>query len=249
VRDTEYTLGLSGELKRSVSDSWRLLRPLVIGLVAFFLFFWGLGVRLGPAGHPTPGMSQAAAIGAAMEQYAETHDGKYPQGKSSTEIFQTLLDEYKYDPETFYLPLPGKVQPVPGEKLKPENVSFDVTAGADPNSPDWLPLVFTTGFKVTYAPGGSAIPLKPYPCLMRFWLRHSPERPVRGHETGIAVYYKGLGTVFLPAGTEAYKGPDSIIITFNAADKFDGSLANFVPPAFKPDGKVYQQLTPDGQLP
>ena len=109
-------------------------------------------------------MQQAHAIGVALFSYATDHDQSYPQGKSSTEIFQRLIDGgYVTDPNVFFMPMPGKVAPS-GLKLKPENVCFDVTAGVDGNSPDGLPVVFTTGYKINYATDGSAVPLvKPPP--------------------------------------------------------------------------------------
>lgn len=256
MSEPDYTLGLWGEFKKSASYTSRLFRPLlkvcfVLGMV-LFLFLAALGpVNRQHLTWTSAGMQQAHAIGFAMTQYAENHDGKYPQGQSSTEVFQKLLEEpYSgCDPKIFYVPGPGKTEPVRGQKLKPENVCWDVTAGADATSPDWLPLVFLTGFKVTYSPGGSAVPIKPYSPLIRFWLKWSPERPVQSSGTGIAVFYKGNYALFLHAGTEAHKGTDSIIVSFNTPARTDGSLANFVPTDFKPDGKTYRQLTPKGILP
>jgi hypothetical protein len=135
----------------------------------------------------------------------------------------------------------GKIKPISGQKLKPENVSWDVTEGLDVASSDELPLVFLTGYKVNYAPGGEAIPLlKPYP---RFewvdahqtffdWLLGRPA--IHYFDPGIVVYYKGNNAMFiklkpLPNGEE--------------------SIPNFISPDFKPDGKTYRQLTPDGMLP
>ena len=123
---------------------------------------------LGPALAPRPGgiqrapessaMQAARSINLLMFSYANDNDQQYPVGKSSTEIFQKLLDgKYASDNSVFYLPLPGKIKPKPGEKLKPENVGFDVTVSIDSSSPDQLPVVFMTGYKVTYAPGSSAV--------------------------------------------------------------------------------------------
>ena len=100
-----------------------------------------------------------------MYSYAYDNQGNYPDGKSSTEVFQKLLDEgYCTDPTVFFIPLSGKSEPIAGQKLKPENVCWDVTSGVDSSAPDGLPIVFTTGFKVTYIPGGTAVPIiYPYP--------------------------------------------------------------------------------------
>jgi hypothetical protein len=44
--------------------------------------------------------------------------------------------------------------------LGPENISFDVTAGMTVQSPDMVPGVFATGYRIDYKPGGSAVPIK-----------------------------------------------------------------------------------------
>ena len=85
-----------------------------------------------------------------MVSYAADHDGKFPDGNTSTEVFQKLIDEnYGNDPTIFYIPLPGKTKPLAGQKLKPENVCWDVTSGLDQNSPDELPVIFMTGYLVS----------------------------------------------------------------------------------------------------
>jgi hypothetical protein len=157
------------------------------------------------------------------------NDNAYPDGNSSTEVFQKLLDEkYCTDPAIFYLPLPGKVKPIAGQKLKPENVCWDVTSGVDSNAPDKLPLIFMTGYKVTYAPGAAAVPLiKPYP-------PYGSGSVADRSPPGIAVFYKGNNAMFL---------------NLYSLENPDGSLPNFVPPDFDPTGKTYRQLTPDGPLP
>lgn len=162
-------------------------------------------------------MQQGRQIGQCLFSYATDHYGNYPDGKSSTEIFQKLLDgNYVTDPGIFYLPLSGKIKALPGQKLKPENVYFDVTCPVDSNSSDLLPLVFITGYRVTYSPGGTAVPLgKPYP-------------------PRIVAFYKGNNAIFLSSAT---------------VENPDGSIPHFVPLDFKPDGKTYRQLTPDGPLP
>lgn len=149
-----------------------------------------------------------------MYSYANDHQQQYPDGKSSTEVFQKLIDEgYVTDPTIFYVSYEGKVPAKAGQKLKPENVCFDVTGGVDSNSPDDVPLVFLTGYKVIYATGTTAI--------ARF--RIVPD--------GIAVFYKNNSATFLKTPTA------------------DGSVAHFVSPDFKADGKTYRQLTPDGTVP
>jgi len=162
----------------------------------------------------------------------------YPEGNSSTEVFQKLIDDgYVTDPTIFYVPLPGKVKPVAGQKLKPENVCWDVTCCVDSNASDLLPLVFLTGYKVAYAPGGAAVPIvKPWPQFgePRTWLDWWHGAPDDTPAPGIAVFYKGNNAIFLPLDRPINR---------------DGTIPNFVSPDFKPDGKTYRQLTPDGPLP
>jgi hypothetical protein len=170
-----------------------------------------------------------------MLAYANDNNGAYPDGKSSTEVFQKMLDGgYISDRGIFYIPLHGKTKTEPGQKiLKPENVCFDVTSGADQHSPAQLPLVFLTGYKVTYAPGTAAVPvIKPYPNYWeRSWFDWSDSDRFR---PGIAVYYNGNNAKYEP---------------LNPLGNSDNTVPNFVPPEFKPDGKAYRQLTPDGVLP
>jgi hypothetical protein len=68
-------------------------------------------------------MQTSHALYIAMFQYAIDKDGVFPTGKSSTEVFQKLLDGgYVTDPALFCLPLRGKYPAEKGAKLKPENV-------------------------------------------------------------------------------------------------------------------------------
>jgi hypothetical protein len=125
---------------------------------------------------------------------------------------------------------------LPGQKLKPENVCWDVTSGVDSHAPDVVPLVYMTGYKVTYAPGGSAVPfIKPHPLFgaepliwYRWWHTEAPGPP------GIAVFYKANNAKF---------------INLDATSNPNASIPNFVPTDFDPKGKTYRQLTPDGPLP
>jgi hypothetical protein len=144
-------------------------------------------------------MQQAKAIGLAMFQYATDHDGAYPTGKSSTEVFQQLLDgQYAPEPALFWVNLPGKTKPA-SRTLKPENVCFDVTTPVDANSPDALPLVFLTGYKVSYVAGGSAVPA----------FTSSQGRPL-----GITVCYKSNRAIFIRKSAL----PDGSIPNFVPAD-------------------------------
>jgi hypothetical protein len=181
-------------------------------------------------------LQQGRQIGLAMFACSTDntdHGNAYPDGASSTEVFQKLLDEnYVTDPAIFYIPMPGKVKPVAGHKLKPENVSFDLTAGVVPGDSDGLPLVFSTGYRLNYSPGASAVPiLAPFPQYLI--TRHSfmfMEGPPTAASPGIALMYKGNNAVWVQAPAM-------------------GAVLNVVPSTFDAKGKTYRQLTPDGVLP
>ena len=82
-------------------------------------------------------MQIARSINLMLFAYSNDNNQNYPDGKSSTEVFQKLLDGgYATDPAIFYVPLPGKVKPVAGQKLKPENVCFDVPCPVEGSDPD-----------------------------------------------------------------------------------------------------------------
>jgi hypothetical protein len=189
-------------------------------------------------------MQQGRQIGQCLFAFAADNtagNNAYPDGSSSTEVFQKLIDGgYVTDPKIFFVPMPGKVAPEPGQKkLKPENVSWDVTVPVNLSSSDLVPLVFLTGYKVNYVPGGSAVPLKPHPQIGHlrpptWWEKWFGQPPFYTYEpaTGAAIFYNGNNAVYLPSLFDP-----------------DGIIHNFVPPDFKPDGHVYRQLTPDGVMP
>jgi hypothetical protein len=184
-----------------------------------------------PKSAQSAALQQSRSIGLALFQYAQDHSGKYPEGKSSTEVFQKLLDgEYVSNPAVFYVHMHGKITDYHDMKnLKPENNCWDVTCCFDAKSPDDTPLVFLTGYKITYQAGASAIPLDPLHANMtRSWSDwwHNVQYPVGG----IAACYKSNSAEFVRASP-------------------DGSIPNFIPADFDPKGKVYRQLTPDGELP
>jgi hypothetical protein len=168
---------------------------------------------------PVP-LQNARVIGIAMFSYANDHEGSYPAGQSSTEVFQKLIDgKYVTDSTIFYqalLKVPGKTKAT-SNVLKSENVCWDVTVPLDAGSSDLMPVVFSTGYRINYAPGGSAVPLS-----------LSSEDKL----SGIAVCYHGNNSAWLKNDGQP-----------------DGMVTNFISQAFDPAGKKYQQLTPDGPLP
>jgi hypothetical protein len=111
-----------------------------------------------PKGPQSMKMQTAHALQIALFSYANDHEGKYPTGKSSTEIFQHLIDQnYISDATIFYFKMDGKTEGT-GNKLKPENVCWDVTNGVLSDDSDDLPTVFATGYKIDYVPNGKAHP-------------------------------------------------------------------------------------------
>ena len=130
----------------------------------------------------------------------------------------------------------GKTESKTGQQLKPENVCFDVTTSVDGSAPDGLPLVFSTGYKMNYMPGGAATLLvKPSKQYGGWWLKLWRVSPPAFASTGIAVGYKNHSAVFKLLNTSPATNPD-------------GSIPNFVPADFDAKGKTYRQLTPDGVL-
>ena len=99
------------------------------------------------------GVQAAHAIGLALYSFAGDHGGQYPEGKSSTEVFQKLMDGgYITDPSIFYLRMPGKTRAT-DKTLKPENVCWDVTSGTRQDDPSDVVLLFSTGTQMDYALG------------------------------------------------------------------------------------------------
>ncbi len=214
---------------------------LTMGLVAIAIFLitgWLYVSLVPPTGSirhakACATMEYTRAIASCLHQYAIDHNGRYPTGKSSTEIFQKLFDEgYVFDPSIFVggYPRSGKVALTdPAQKLKPENVGFDVTIPIDASSSSDLPVVFLTGYRITYAPGANAVPLFPdmkdrNPCIAVAYLN------------GLCTY---MQRGFFPRPNFACHNDDVFP---------DGTVRNFIPSTFNPAGKKYQQLTPDGPL-
>ena len=227
-----------------LSESWKANKRFVRGalkaglFIALPIFLLWLVLWPAPSGIRISAhnawMQQTHVLGLAMFSYANDHNGVYPTGGSSTEAFQRLLDgAYVTDPAIFYIPMAGKVPPVAGQKLKPENVSYDVTGDVGPGDSDLIPLVFTTGYRVTYAPGAAAVPIiKPFPNYEQHWFLFS-----------WAWAWGGLKNSILPGAGVYYKDNAAVWIILQG-----DSIHNFVFAKFDAKGKTYRQLTPEGVL-
>jgi hypothetical protein len=258
-----------GDHNRRVSEDARKLP--VKKRKQFGCAFWSVaavislvfaGVFVGPLGSTPESMKPLEAgyntqlIALFLHRYAADHHGEYPPGKNSTEVFQALLDGgYNYQLDIFYRPgSPGKTAPTydQGQKLKPENVCYDITVPVGGNAPPGLPLVFMTGYRITYAPGAAAVPL-------------SDE--IRSRNPSMAVCYCngsfaffrnawwwfGMGdyrTPQTPVGSQiAYYVRDDDLVKNGGRLHRDGTITNFIPSTFDAAGVKYQQFTPDGPLP
>lgn len=147
---------------KGIPGCW--LAAMICGGVVSIGFFVLAGIAVGPINKGIEkakemvSMQKARVIALAMNRYALDHHGAYPDGRTSTEVFQKLLDaNYISDPEMFYFEMPGKYPQVSG-KLGTANVCFDVTAGITGDTPDDVPVVFSEGYRVSYAAGATALP-------------------------------------------------------------------------------------------
>jgi type II secretory pathway pseudopilin PulG len=218
-----------------------------MAVLILILFLIGILIPPRPGGIRYVGQSAAMqttrALALAMFEYANDNNEQYPDGASSTEVFQKLMDgNYISDPSIFFVALPGKVRAESGAKLKPENVAYDVTSGVDAHSPDDLPLVFLTGFRIDYHAGASAVSLvKPFPSTavsLTSWFSHRDE-PSTTFE-GLPISYKSNNAFFRVTNAGGHP-------TQYTPDGY-GIVPNVVETGFDPGGKVYHQLTPDGVL-
>jgi hypothetical protein len=186
-------------------------------------------------GHFVSGLAfqNGRVIADALNRYVGQH-GNFPDGNSSTEVFQKLLDSHLIDdPAVFYIPYLGKVKATAGERLKPENVSWDFTRCQPRNDLGSLPLVFTTGCRINYAPGGLSTALRlPLPAFSNehlTWYQSWNHDVLLDDEGYLAVIHWG-------GGEEGCR------------PKSDGSIPDLHSSDFNADGVHYVQLTPDGPL-
>ena len=212
-----------------MNSLWRKV-VLAVGLIGLAMLF------LEPVegkSKQSPGMQTTRTIALAMFAYSVENGGKYPEGKSSTEVFQKLVDgKFISDPSFFYLPFAGKTKWISG-KLKPENVCFDVTCCLDAKDSEFVPVVFFTGCRIQYAPDGGAMPLITYDLANRTWGQWWNEDAKRPWAPFIVVAYKNNGVrICLPPSTPLA----------------DNLIPKVVPSEFDTKGKAYVQLTPDGPI-
>ena len=200
----------------------------LVACVVAFGFVVVFGCCLGPIGsgghgHQSAYVQASHAIGLAMYSYANDHNQLYPDGTSSTEVFQQLLDGgYVTDPSIFYAPMDGKTPLTDThKKLKPENVCWDVTGGVSGADAGQLPLVFLTGYRFAYAPGGGFTPLTPFPRYQHLT-----------RDSGEATFFVNNSCAWMV-------GPSQGSIY---------SLEHVLPADFNAHGKTYRQLTPEGVL-
>src|ERR1022692_1566754 len=120
------------------------LKFLVVGFIIIIVYVAGHflePIPPGPRGNIVlkgPAAAACRGIADCLHKYSLDHQGHYPEGKTSTEVFQHLIDEkYMTYPEYLwaYVPFSGKI-PAEGTHLKPENVGWDVTCCVDSSAPD-----------------------------------------------------------------------------------------------------------------
>jgi type II secretory pathway pseudopilin PulG len=166
------------------------------------------GIALGPITNgilkakENMSMQQARQIEIAMFSYANDHNGAYPTGTTSTEVFQKLIDgQYVTDPAVFYIAMPGKTKPT-SSHLTAENVCYDVTSGVTSDSSDDVPLVFATGYVMTYSPNAMT----------------EPDSSAKSAFPGMAVAYKTNSARFFNARSDGTV-PGVISVTFDPGSK------------------------------
>lgn len=214
-------------------------RPRVLTLLTIFLLIVLIGVLLGPmtgriwVAQEAGTMQTCRTIALAEFQYANDHDGRYPDGKSSTEVFQKLLDgSYVTDPVMFYIPMAGKSS-TRSHHLEPANVCYDVTGGIEGTIPNGLPVVFMTGYQIDYRAGGrfvrqhGALPdfFKGEPRTWTDWMNFQPRMPIP-----VAIWGGNSDNLAMKSNLPSDRGA--------TADRESLESA----------GKIYRQLTPDGVL-
>ena len=130
---------------------------IITGIAILAIILWLFGSIPG-SNHIPPDLSNITFLRGVLLDYLK--DKKvYPEGKTSTEVFQTLLNQNYISLDQIrllYYPMPGKI---PGQTLilKSENVCYDTTFGISVSTPDWIPLVFSTGYAIDYKTGYASV--------------------------------------------------------------------------------------------
>jgi len=196
---------------KGIPGCW--LAAMICGGLAFIGFICLAVIAQGPIqngikkANEMVSMQKARMIGLAMSEYASDHDGAYPDGRTSTEVFQKLLDgKYITDPQVFYFTMPGKFPALSGQ-LSAVNVCYDVTSGITKDSSSAVPVVFSEGYHVTYASGATA----------------EPDPDTKAPLPGMAVAYKNNAARFLDARPDGTV-PDWISFAFISDKKTYGQL-------------------------
>lgn len=164
-----------------------------------------------------------------MLQYA-MDQGQYPDATTSTDVCKLLLSKkYLTSPDIFYLQ--GGAQKKftgtnPATNLTAQNVSWDITGmdgtgttsgpvGISLNSPDELPVIFSTGGTVNY-----------------------PKQAGAGSATCTAA--GPMGTDGLAV---TYRDAHSVFVKIDSTDG-SYTISNFIAGSFDPEGQIYVQRKP-----
>ncbi len=106
-RDTWRLLKYEKEIKAQRLDSVKVLENFLGIDFCIRLLFLGsrpTTPRSRSGGARMQAVQTTRTIGLCLYRYAQDHNGQYPDGKTSTEVFQQLIDEkYVTDPSIFYL--------------------------------------------------------------------------------------------------------------------------------------------------
>jgi hypothetical protein len=115
----ETTLDRKGAAPRRVYPLWIFWTLFVCAVFAVLYGVFLLQKTGGISKNRTAAAMQTSrTIALAMFQYANDHDGKYPDGNSSTEVFQKLIDgNYVDDPALFYVLFEGVRENVSSRRM------------------------------------------------------------------------------------------------------------------------------------
>ncbi len=180
-------------------------------------------------------VSNARKLGTVLYHYAKDHGFQYPEGNSSTEVFNHLMEQGYLAPENaanlYIRGMPGKEPfrteqtwwewmtgtPAPTQ-LEAKHVCYDVIAPLTHRDPDGMPMIISTGWKLNFEPG--ALPqVRDQKLLDMPWL-----------QGGMLVYYKRNVCLILGA-------------SFLDGSAKPSGIHQLIPEEIDPT-KTYRQLTP-----